>query len=97
MELGTVFTFAVGEPATLEKLADTLTGYGIEGATLIPAAGLWKGKRESSTLIQIAGIGVGRANAIAAALAMDYAQEAVYLEHGGTAYLVSAPRRSLQS
>lgn len=92
MELGDVFTFAVGSPATDVEIAAALTRHSIDGATIVPALGVWKGQVENSNLVHIAGLTLLQARNVASMLAHEFGQEAVYLEHHGRASLVYGRR-----
>lgn len=88
--LGTVFTFAIGKPATVKTVAKALTHLGIQGATILPAVGFWKGKQEKSVYVHIAGLEDSAAEGIAMALRRVFKQDAIYLEARGEAFLVAA-------
>ena len=88
--IGTVYTFAIGKPATVRSVAQALTRLGIQGATILPAVGFWKGERERSVYVHIAGLDDASANAIAMSLRRTFKQEAIYVEARGEAFLVAA-------
>lgn len=90
MKLGPVYLFAIGEPATPPTVAEALCDFGIEGATIVPALGLWKGSTEQSVLVRIAGLSDATAAVLAEQLRNHFHQEAVYFEQAGTAYLAAA-------
>lgn len=83
-----VWTVNVGEPASPQELADALTRYGVQGATIIPALGLWQGKVEQSNVVQIGGIDEQRVRELAGLIRDEFAQQAVYVQHGDRAFLV---------
>lgn len=89
MELGAVFTFVVGAPAKVHQVAAALTRHAVDGATIVPAVGLWRGAREDSVLVKIAGLSPFQAQRIALVLASEFDQEAIYVEHDSRAWLVS--------
>lgn len=90
MKLGAVYLFAIGEPATPPAVAEALSNFGIEGATIVPSMGLWKGHVEQSVLVRIAGLSDATAAVLAEQLRACFQQEAVYFERAGTAYLAAA-------
>lgn len=88
-QLGHVYLFAIGEPATPPAVAEALSDFGIAGATIVPSMGLWKGHVEQSVLVRIADMHLGEAAELAAKLRDRFRQEAVYVEEGGLAFLVA--------
>jgi hypothetical protein len=89
--LGDVWTFAIGAPATVDAVTRTLAAGGIDGATIVQATGVWQGQKENTVLVTVAGIDKARAFTTAETLRLSFEQQAVYVEHGGQAYLVSRP------
>lgn len=89
-DLGPVWTFAIGKPATPAAVAKALTAAGITGATIIPGIGLWQGQRERSVIVRIAGMREIDARRLARDLRHTFKQDAVYFEGAGRAYLSAA-------
>jgi len=92
--LGPTWLLAVGSrparPTTAVNVAETLTGYGLNGATLLSCLGIWKGSSEDTVLALVAGLNETQAFHLARFLASRFEQEATFLNRVGTAYLVAA-------
>ena len=93
--LGTVYTFAIGEPVSMQQVQEFLVRRDVDGATLTEASGFWKGHVEKTIVVSIAGISALRAMQLAQSMAREFNQEAIYVQFNGNGYL--AERRELRT
>jgi hypothetical protein len=86
-KLGPTNTIIIGA-ASIERVTDTLTGAGIEGAFVYAGMGLWKGDQELAVAVKVDGLDFDHAEQLSVILRNTFNQDSVLLEHGGEAYLV---------
>lgn len=84
--IGEVWTFAVGHPATVDKVISLLRDEDIP-ATVFQATGVWEGEVEKSVVIKSAGLHRHSAEALARILRYEFKQDAIYVEANGQAWL----------
>lgn len=85
--LGRVARLIIGE-APQEDVAQYVSQCGVESFNLAPSEGVWKGERESCTILTIAGMSWRQTRILARALAIRFSQDCIYVEYNNTALLV---------
>lgn len=69
------------------RAAAVLAFHAVDGATIIPSVGVWRGEVEQSMVVEI--IGTGPIEPLADALRAEFGQDAVLVStHSGTSFLV---------
>lgn len=90
-ELGSVYRFILGAPASEHDVLNALVAHGIVGATVFPAVGFWQGEMEQSHVIELGGVTRAFAENFAEFLRARFEQTAVYFTDGRNAFLALKP------